>query len=415
MGIVGSTVICSPSAAQTIDAHWGEPDDVPGRGVIPEYTAPGFELAGFDVFPSVVIAGQADSNVFSRTTVQKSDLILIGEPQIRLRRKDASRDYQVDAGLRRSEYLAHSEQSATEYRLAASHTYQVSRSSSLAGSLGYRREAIQRGTVENDLVGGEPLMRRVTHASFMATKRFNRFRMEVRGAFVRQRFEDVGSGTEPSSIATDQSFRNVSRYGAQGVIDYDIGGRTSLFSALQYDCLDYAHSPALLNRDATNWSITGGFRSKLTPLLYAQLGLGYRRYAFQHAALDAIDGIAISGDLQYYPSRLLAVRAHLDQTNTTSPYDFVGAVTLTTGRLELEYEMRRSISWLAAAKFTVEDYGDRDYSGRRLELGGGPRFRVNRWLTLEANVNYARRWVHGPAPFEPFSRVYGGISVTLAR
>ena len=279
-------------------------------------------------------------------------------------------------------------------------------------NVNYRREAVLRGTVENDLIGGEPLMRRVLGASIIGRKQFNRVSIDGQAIAGRQRYEDIENG---GAERIDQSFRNVVRYGARGVLSYQASSRTSIFTGIEYDRFDYARSPLLENRDATNWSGTAGLRYELSRVLVAQLGVGYRSYNFTDPQLGAIKGLALSGHLRYFPSRLVALRGVIEQSNTTSPYDLVGAVTLTSARVEIEYEMRRSLSWNASTKVTLEDYAHEDYSAGRYEISAGPRFRFNRWLSANANVGFTKRFVNGPAPFDRYSKVVAVLSVTLAR
>jgi hypothetical protein len=400
------------AAAQTIGPLIREPDDVPGQRVIPEYRPIGFDLAGFRVLPTVTFGARADDNVFTRTSVKKSDVVLFAEPRVRIRKEDRFGNLNLEAMARTSNYLKLTDQDATEYRFEGTYARGTVSPNSIAGNLGYRREAIQRGTVENDLAGGTPLMRRVLHGSLTGRKQFNRLSLDAQVIGVRQRYENVG---DRSGNTLDQHFRNVTRYGVQGIASYDVSGRTAILAGVEYDHFDYALSRTLVDRDAENWNGTVGLRYELTRLLYAQLSVGYRRYDFKDPALGAISGLAVSGPLRYFPSRVLALRGSIEQSNTTSPYDQVGAVTLTTGKVEAEYEMRRSMSWVGSTKFTLEDYGNKPYSAWRFEASAGPRLRFNRWLYADANLGYAKRFVHGTAPFEPYSQFYGLLSVTLAR
>lgn len=406
-----STASAAPAAAQSIGPLIREPDDVPGRRVIPEYAPMGLDFAGFDALPTVTFAARADDNVFTRSSVKKADTILSVEPKIRLRREDRFNNATLEGSLRSSTYVRMRDQDALEYRLEGTYTRGTG-PDSITINLGYRREAVQRGTVENDLVGGEPLLRRVFHGSLTGRKQFNRLSIDAQVLAVRQRYEDV---SDSAGSVLDQHFRNVTRTGAQALATYEVSGRTAVFAGVAYDRFDYARSPLLANRDATNWSGTAGLRYEITRLLYAQVGLGYRRYDFKDPALGRIGGVAVSAHLRYFPSRVLAIRGIVEQSNTTSPYDLVGAVTLTTARVEVEYEMRRNLSWLGATRFTLEDYGKQTYSARRFEVSGGPRLRLNRWLSADANLGYARRFVSGPAPFEPYSQAYALLSVTFAR
>lgn len=401
-----------PVLAQTIGPLIREPDDVPGRRVIPEYTAIGYDMAGFDVLPTVTFGARFDDNIFSRTTVKESDIILQAEPKLHISRENRVNNIILDASARTSTYLKLTDQDSTEYRFEATYVHGTSTPDSITINTGYRREAIQRGTVENDLVGGEPLMRRILHGSLTGRKQFNRLAIDGQVLIVRQRHE---STDDTLGGVLDQRFRNVTRYGLHSVVAYDVSGKTAAFASVEYDRFDYADRSLPITRDASSWSGTIGIRYEVTRLLYAQLGLGYRTYDFKDPQFPAIKGLAVSGHLRYFPSRLLAIRAIIEQTNTTSPYDLIGAVTLTTAKIETEYEMRRNLSWLASARVTFEDYGDADYSARRIEFNAGPRLRLNRWLSADANVGYAHRFVDGAAPFEPYSQFYGMVSLTFAR
>ncbi|MGF7154722.1 hypothetical protein GGR40_002507 [Novosphingobium gossypii] len=334
------------------------------------------------------------------------------EPRIRLRKEHGTGSVTIDANARISHYANLTDQDSAEYRLQGTYVRGAKGPESITVNMGYRRETVLRGTAENDLIGGEPLMRRVLHGSLTGRKRFNRLCLDTQLLGVRQRFEDIGSRSGPD---IQQSFRNVDHLGLRAIAAYDTTSRTAVFGSLEYDRFDYATSPLLNNRDAVNWSAAAGVRYEVTHILHVQLAVGYRRYDFHDKALGAIGGLAVSGHLRYFPSRVLAIRGTLKQSNTTSPYDLVGSVTLTTTRIEAEYEMRRNLSWLGTAKFTLEDYAKQPYSARRTEINAGPRHRFNRWLTIDATAGYAQRFVRGPAPFEPFSQLYGMVTLSLAR
>lgn len=410
--LILSTAWSQVAGAQSIGPVIQEPDDVPGTRIIAGFSPIGYDFQGFHVLPSVTFGAGLDSNVFSRKTVRESDVVVQSEPRLRVRREGRFSSIAFDAVARTNTYLRLSDQDSTEYRFDGTYTRGTVSPDSISVNVNYRREAVLRGTVENDLIGGEPLMRRVLGASITGRKQFNRVSIDGQAIAGRQRYEDIENG---GAERIDQSFRNVVRYGARGVLSYQASSRTSIFTGIEYDRFDYARSPLLENRDATNWSGTAGLRYELSRVLVAQLGVGYRSYNFTDPQLGAIKGLALSGHLRYFPSRLVALRGVIEQSNTTSPYDLVGAVTLTSARVEIEYEMRRSLSWNASTKVTLEDYAHEDYSAGRYEISAGPRFRFNRWLSANANVGFTKRFVNGPAPFDRYSKVVAVLSVTLAR
>lgn len=255
-------------------------------------------------------------------------------------------------------------------------------------------------------------MRRILNGSLTVRKRFNRLAIDAQALLVRQIYEDVSyaAGSE-----VEQSFRNATRYGIHGVASYELAPRTAFITSIEHDIFNYNPSPTQEDRDAQHWSLAAGFRYEVTRAVFAQFAIGYRNYNFRNARLKSIKGIAVSGHLRYFPTRLVAFRGFVEQSNTTSPYDLTSAVTLTNIRIDAEYEMRRNLSWSGSALLTLEDYANKKYSAKRFEVFGGPKLRLNRTLSATANFGYARRFVSGSPPFEPYSQVYGLISVTVAR
>lgn len=384
-----------------------EPRDVAGNRPMPRFDPIGYDLSGFDLFPSVKFGARADDNVLFSNHQRKADASFQVEPRLRVVRKANGSSLAIDLHARQTLFARLTEQNSTEYGLRAVYRHGGELSWYSLGA-GYRREVIQRGTVENDLVGGPPLLRRVLDGTLGLHKQFGRLAIDSRLDASRIRYE-------PLPGVADQRFRDGERYGAQLALAYEISGRTSLFASGSYQRFDYRPSPAVGNRDADDWSGLIGVRYDLSRIFIAQLGAGYRTHHFLDPRQKPISGPAISAQLRYYPTRLLSVRGDINQTITTSPYDLVSAVTVTTGRVELEYERRRNLSMLASGTVTFEDYGHAAYSARSLSLSAGPVWRINTWLRADASIAYTQRFVRGTAPFEPYRQLAGMFSLTVSR
>lgn len=186
-----STAWSQCAIAQTIGPLIREPDDVPGRRTIPEYKAIGYDLAGFSILPTVTFGTRADNNVFTRSSVKKSDLVFQAEPQLRIRNEDRFGKLTLDAMLLHSNYVNLPDQDSTEYRIEGTYARGTVGPNSITVNFGYRREAVQRGTVENDLARGEPLMRRILHGSLTGRKQFSRLSIDAQVMGMRQSYEDI--------------------------------------------------------------------------------------------------------------------------------------------------------------------------------------------------------------------------------
>jgi hypothetical protein len=389
--------------AQMVDT---EPADTAGNRVQPAYDPVGIRRGPITIWPSLAVTGTYDSNVFAREDNAISDFSLTMVPSVRVTydRPRANASFTTNVRLRR--YATLTEQDDEQYRANLRGDMELGSTTRLGASLGWARSTVSRGSSENGLQNGSPLRQSKWTASTRLSTRFNRLAVTASADAERFRFNNVrlDDGT-----VIDQSFRNGSTLGGALGLAYSVGPRFALVAQGSATKFDYRDPRPTSNRDAMDYSLSAGGRYEITELLFAELTAGIREHDFRGAAFTDVSGLALSGRLRWYPTPLLSLRADLGQRVTTSSFDSVSAVTITSAKLSGDYELRRNLLLSADAEFSNERFSGVGGNSQGMRLGGGAEWKANRWFHLEGSLHYERR----TRSVEAIAPEYDGVRVLL--
>jgi hypothetical protein len=395
--------------AQTIDT---EPADTAGNRPQPAYDAVGIRRGSVIIRPDLAVNPSFNSNVFARDTNVISGFAVTLIPSLHIQRARPGAILALAANARIRRYAELVTQNDEQYSANLQGGITLGQATQVAANVGWSRSTVSRGTSENSLQIGDPVRQNTMTAAVRVSRRFNRLTASLSGSGEKSSIGDVrlDDGT-----VLDQSFRNGRTVGASAALSYDVGPRLAVVTRVQITDFAYSDPRPETNRDATDVALTAGGRFEINELIFAEFTAGFRRHAFHGSAFSDISGLAISGRLRWYPTRLLSLRADVGQRVTTSVFDNVSAVTITSAKLSGDYELRRNLLVSANADFSHERFSGVVGNSLRMEIGGGFKWKSNRWLHLGGSVNYERRnrSLEGIAPKYDGLRVL--LNVTVAR
>ena len=142
---------------------------------------------------------------------------------------------------------------------------------------------------------------------------------------------------------------------------------------------------------------------------------GLRKHDFKNTGFGDISGLALNARLRWYPSRLVSVRFDLAQNTTTSSFDSVSAVTVTSARASADYEFRRNVLFGADLEGAHEKYSGPGASSNRVALYGRTTWKLNRSLKLSGRIGYERRGQSAVAFIPSYDAFRVGLTLSLAR
>lgn len=407
--VVLAGTISAASAQVATDA---DPTDSAGNRPQVAYDASGVSFGNVVVFPAISLTGGYDSNVFARENDVVADSSVTVTPKVRaeFNHPGASLSFSGQARIRR--YAQLTRQNDEQYNVDLQGALEVSRSTNIAGNFTWARSTVTRGTFENGLQVGDPLREEEMTGSLTGVQRFNR--LQVRGTLSADwfRFDNIrlDDGT-----TVDQSFRNGSKLSGALRLAYEISPRFSLTAQSNIDRYDYLDSRPLRYRDAVGSTFTAGGRYEITRLLIVDLGAGVRHYNFKNPLFPDISGLALNGRVRWYPTPLVTLRFDLSQSVSTSSFDSVSAVTVTSAGLSGDYEFRRNVIVSGSITESHEQYGGIGLSSDYLSLTGHVNWKLNRWLRLDGQTTYESRTRSAPGLIPIFNAWRFQVSLTFAK
>ncbi|MFV0644561.1 MAG: outer membrane beta-barrel protein [Sphingomonadaceae bacterium] len=399
-----------PAFAQLV----GEPEmnDVAGNRPQPDYDPQGVDVSGVRIFPAIGITGNYDSNVLTRSQGGEADFSATVLPSVRIEkiRSNAVLRLNAQAGFRR--YASLDRQNDNSWSVNFNTAFDLPSDLKLTTFNTWSRSSASRGTFENNLQVGDPLRVERLGSGLKLQRRFNR--LGVSGGFSAEKsdFDDV---TLDDGTTIDQDFRDGSRISGTLRADYAFSPRFSVVADGRFDRFDFSDPRPASNRDAKAWAATLGGRYEISRLFHVEAGAGYRQHNFDSPALKTISGLALNARARWYPSRLISVRFDLSQQTTTSVYDTVSAVTVTSAALSGDYEYRRNILLSASVTRSNESYGGTGGHSNLTTIGSSATWSANRWMRLTGRVSYETRSNSGTTVTPVFDAFRFMTTLTFSR
>lgn len=389
-----------------------ESDDVAGNRPQPAYDPTGLSIHGIRVFPVFGMTTAIDSNVLTRSAGEQADAATTLAPSLRATWERPDSAISISGNMRIRRYANLTRQNDEQYGTEATANYQPTGSTRLSSSAAWSQSTASRGTFENGLQVGGPLIQTQFSARAGIAQQFNRLGITAGLSGESFRFDDVvlDDGTR-----IDQRFRNGRKLGGTLGLSFEVGPRLSLVAQGNLDNFKYNDARPAFDRDATGFGATGGIRYELSRLLLAEAGIGIRKHRFQNPAFSDISGVGLNGRLRWYPTRLFSLRFDLAQSTTTSSFDAVSAVNVTTARINADYEFRRNILITGNLDYSYEDYGSVGGKSQLASAAGQVSLKLARWMRLSGRVAYERRFSSGGAIAPTFQTLRGLLTVTFSR
>jgi hypothetical protein len=132
-----------------------------------------------------------------------------------------------------------------------------------------------------------------------------------------------------------------------------------------------------------------GVEIDLGEKLRGDLGMGYRRAAFDDSRLKSIAALALDGSLAWSPQRgtelRLGLATEIEPSTTAGESGYVSYATTA----ELTHELRENLVARLSGAYTWRDFSSSGSSDQNVYLvGTGLTWDLNRWLALTGDVSY---------------------------
>lgn len=313
------------------------PDQRRQEGYDPEQ----IQLGAFVARPVLEVEAGHVSNLFLSDGNETSDTYVEIEPRVTARTTWSTHMLGADAIVRHTEFFDTSDESATEYGVRGFGVLDVTSEFALGGSVGQRQSREARTAIGSAVNTAERVEFEKSGAEVNATYEAGRVRLRGRVSTETFDFEDVeliGGGT------ADQDFRDYDQNRVAASAEYAVNRDWSVIGEVEQISRDY-DPPAVgqVNRDIEGYVVRAGTSFELQSNVRGQVTAGFQSFEPDDPTLDTIDGLALNGNVQWFPTELtvLSLNATRDVADAGSVND--ASAVLTRFGVGIDHELRRNL------------------------------------------------------------------------
>ncbi len=361
-----------------------------------EYERLSMRAGAWQFYPDISTELQFSDNIFYSDNVKESDIITVIEPTLRVSYNRPDQIVDLFVKSRNGIYADNTAENYSNNMVSVNFNQEVSRGFDIRAKSSYSRAHKDRNSEDSLESIAEPT--RYTHYNTILDLTYQKGRYGITTGIEWQHYSF--SNTDGVIMATViNNDRDRDEWYARLGLQYDINRDYQAFVKTEINRIDYERPDYIVasadyvgvKRDSSGFNILAGARFNPTPLIRADLGIGYLEQSYDDPSLDGIDGIAIEASADWNISPITTVSAGLyrsvKETAATGSSGFVS----TQSYIRLAHKFRRNMKLSVFSEYETNSYEqitrDDDISG----IGFALNYKLNRSTGMIFEYRYDRR------------------------
>jgi hypothetical protein len=349
----------------------------------------GVRAGGFLLYPKFEFEEKFNSNIYAKSTNEKSDFITVASPSIEA--KSNFNRHSLDLAIE-SDFGFHAKIDDENYQdFAASAKGRIDVISEFKVNIGanFNRKHEPRGSPDDE-GSKKPTIYRQSSVNIDATYKPNRASISLDWKADKFDYDDA---SKASGTAINNDDRDKSEYVTSLRLGYDVFPENEAFVKAEYNIRKFVDplDDTGLNRDSNGYRISAGTTIDLTGLMEGEFSVGYMSQSYDDAQLPGISAPFIDGKIDWHITPLSTLtgkvgRSTVDTTSASSP----GYVD-TKLNIDLKHELFRNQIIGAGMNYSLADYKGIDRTDHTLEFSANSDIKLNRNAFLRLNLTYRKR------------------------
>ncbi len=351
----------------------------------PAYDALGIRLDSFLVYPKVEATVSHLDNVFATETNEVSDTVMTFGPSVRAVSQWSRHELEAFATANVFRYDKVSSQNNSTYSVGASGRVDVVRGASLSPSVSFSHLVEPRTSAEAPDQPAEGIEYDQTVLDFLAEHESGNLRFEGRVGARKSAYEDTRL---QSGAVFDTSYRDNTSVEAQARVAYAVSPSLSLYIAAIANEWNFKDSLTTdIGRDAKGYQMVVGSNFDISRLARGEIQVGYLNQDFADRRAGDVDGLAVLGKVEYFPTQLITLTAAAERSVRATGVIGAAAALHTQASLQADYEVLRNVVLSAQITKAQDKYQGNDRKDDLTGLMIGGQYLVNRNLGLNVIFN----------------------------
>ena len=330
----------------------------------PDYDPLGMRFGAFDLNATLDLSATRTDNLFATETGEVDDTVYRVGPSARLSSRWSRHALAISAGGEARSHADFSSEDAETAFLRANGRVDIGRNSNLTAAAGWAHEVEPRTNPDAQFFGAPNEFDRTDYV-LGASHQFARFRASVAAGHIDYDYD------------APQDFRDSSEDNFTGRLDAEVTPRMAAFVQARVDDREYDNQPGLSSEGRT---FLAGLSLDVTDLIRGEIGVGQFERDYDSGA--NVDGVAISGNLEWYLTRLTTLNFDASRSAEDSGGVVSSPYVASQYGARVDHELLRNLIVSAGGSFGTRDYDvlDREDDFRALTLEG--EYLMNRRVSL---------------------------------
>jgi hypothetical protein len=401
---LGMAFTATGAAAQSFERSFDRGRNVTViGGETSQYRAMGMHAGAFTLYPRADLSLNYSDNIYATEDNKVADTYASVMPSLRAVSGWGRHSLQADAGLRLRRYLDNSSENQNGWYARTQGRLDVHGQSYLMAMGEISKQYEQRQSTQSPASAAEPVSLMASTAQLRGVHELNRLRLSAGVAFRGLNYKDIPSIT---GVPLDLDVK----------AEYGLSPDTALFGQLTTMTTNYENSaPGFASRDSDQQTALVGANFDISGLMRGEVGVGYTQRAYDDPAFGDIKGVAVTGTLEYFPTRFTTVAVQLSRRAEDAIEFQGGGFFLTSVELQVDHELRHNILLSAAAEYGEESYKSIDRHDKAYGASLGGSYIVNRMLRVNVAAGHVHRNSDGLLRYRNFSENRLTVGLTLQR
>ncbi len=350
----------------------------------PAYDALGIRLDSFLVYPKVEATVSHLDNVFATATNEVSDTVATVGPSVRAVSQWSRHELQINANANIFKYDKVSSQDNASYSVSGSGRIDVQRGVSLSPSVSFSHLVEPRTSAEAPDLPAEGIEYDQTVLDFFAEHESGLVRFEGRVSARQSEYENVRL---QSGAVFDTSYRDNTSVEAQARVAYAVSPALSFYVAGIANRWNFDNPSTDIGRDSEGYQVVVGSNFDISRLARGEVQVGYLNQSFSDSRAGDVDGVAVKGTVEYFPTQLITLTASAERAVRATGVIGAAAALHSQASIQADYELFRNVVLSARVLKAQDDYrgNDRKDDVTGVMLGG--QYLVNRNLGVNVIFN----------------------------
>lgn len=381
--------------------------DVAGARIEPQFAPKPVMIGPISAQASVSVIGGYDSNVFNRPGGSGAVVALV-QPSLSLGTRMAQHELSLRADGAFRRFSRFQTENSEEFEIQGKGRFDLGRVITIAATADYARRIEPRSSVGTRFDAAEPASYDRTFGELEGSIALGRFRLVPAVHYQELRYNPVRLTSGGSAV---QDFRDTRTLGGGVRIEYDFSGLVAGFAEGRYSRIESPSAPALIRRDARDRSVVVGIRGELTPVIHAELAVGYqsRRY---DANFRDFGGLTYRADIQWFVTPLVTLQARAGRRFRNGGTRDVAGILIDSADIAAYYDPLRNLRLSAQVAVERDRYRDVTTKAWRKSFRLQAQYRVSPALSVGSYALLLRQDVSGVPLVNPFTSLSAGIGLT---